>query len=132
MLISQDFNSETGDLANFLEHYKRAETMDNISAAKFLPQTRTVTPRDTKSVPSSRNVRKTVRNVVRKTPHFIALPMVKIKVTPLRSVTFSIKRLKIKTIQNMGKMITRRCSKNLTSWREKLPTKGPSIQSIKS
>ena len=35
MLISQGFNPETGDLKTFVEHYKQAETMDNISGAKF-------------------------------------------------------------------------------------------------
>ena len=96
----------------------------------FLPQTSKVTPRDTKSVPSSRNVRKTVRNVIRKTPHFIALSMVKIKVTPLGSVTSSRKGLKIKTILNMEKRNTRRSSKNLISWRQNLPNKSPSMKNI--
>ena len=68
-----------------------------------MPHTRKVTPRDTKIVPSSRNARKIVGNIVRKTPHFIALSMVKIKVTPLGSVTSSIKGLKIKTILKMKK-----------------------------
>ena len=71
----------------------------------FLPQTRTVTPRDTKTVPSSSNVRTTVRNIVRKTPHFIALSMMKIKATPLGSVASSRKGLKIKTILNMEKVL---------------------------
>ena len=35
MLISQGFNPETGDLETFVEHYKRAETTDNIAGAKF-------------------------------------------------------------------------------------------------
>ena len=64
-----------------------------------------MTPRDTKSVPSSRNGRKTVRNVVRKSPHSIALSMVKIKVTPLVSVTSSKKGLKIKEILDMKKRL---------------------------
>ena len=35
MLISQGFNPETGYLATFVEHCKRADTTDNISGAKF-------------------------------------------------------------------------------------------------
>ena len=70
-----------------------------------------MTPRDTKSVPSSSNVRTTVRNIVSKIPRFIALSMVKIRVTPLWSVTSLIKGLKINTIPNMEKSITRRISK---------------------
>ena len=31
MLISQGFNTETGDLATFVEHYERAETTYNIT-----------------------------------------------------------------------------------------------------
>ena len=35
MMISQVFNPETGDLSTFVEHYKRAETTDNIVMATF-------------------------------------------------------------------------------------------------
>ena len=35
MLISQGFNTETGDLETFVEHCERAETKDNIAGAKF-------------------------------------------------------------------------------------------------
>ena len=66
-----------------------------------------------------------VINVVRKTPHFISLSMVKIKVTPLGIVASSRKGLNIKTILNMEKIITRRSSKKLTSCRQNLATKGP-------
>ena len=55
-----------------------------------------MTPRERKIVPSSRNVRKTVRNVIRKTPHFIALFMVKTKATTLGSAKSSRQALKIK------------------------------------
>ena len=65
MLILQVFNPETGDLETFVEHCEPAKTTENIAGANFLPQTRTVTPRDIKIVPrSSRRVRTTVRNVV--------------------------------------------------------------------
>ena len=33
MMISQSFNTETGDLETFIEHWKRAETRDNIAMA---------------------------------------------------------------------------------------------------
>ena len=55
MLISQGFNPETGDLETFLELCERAETMHNIYRAKFDASERSVTPRDTKSTPSSKN-----------------------------------------------------------------------------
>ena len=35
MLISQDFNLETGYLETSVEHCERAETTDNIAGAKF-------------------------------------------------------------------------------------------------
>ena len=35
MLISQGFNSETGDLATFVENCKRADTTDNIDVTNF-------------------------------------------------------------------------------------------------
>ena len=93
-----------------------------------MSQTIKVTLRERKSVPSSRNVRKVARNVIRKTPHFIALSIVKIKVTPLGSVTSSRKGLKMKTKIKYRKRITRRSSKNLISCRHKLPTKSPSTK----
>ena len=76
--------------------------------AKFLTQTSKVTPRERKSVPSSRNVRKMIRNVIRKTPHSIALSMVKINVTPLGSENSSRQGLKIKITINMQLRIIRR------------------------
>ena len=51
----------------------------------LLPQTTTATPRERKRFPSSRNVRKKARNIIRNTPHFIVLSMVKTKATPLKS-----------------------------------------------
>ena len=35
MIIPQGFNTETGYLETFLEHYKQAETTDNINVHKF-------------------------------------------------------------------------------------------------
>ena len=35
MLILQGFNPDTGDLATFVEHCKRAMTTDNIAVARF-------------------------------------------------------------------------------------------------
>ena len=35
ILISQGFNPETGDLATFVEHCERSETMETISGDKF-------------------------------------------------------------------------------------------------
>ena len=87
ILILQGFNTETGYLVTFLEHCKRAETTDNISVAKFSASDKDSDTKRHKKNPRSRNVRKTVRNVVRKTPHFIALSVVKIKFTPLGIVT---------------------------------------------
>ena len=77
----------------------------------FMPQTSTVPPRERESVSSSRNVRKTVRNFIRKTPHFIALFVVKTKSTPLGSTKSSRQGLKVKKILNIQKIITRISSK---------------------
>ena len=60
-----------------------------------------------KSVPSRRNLRKTVRNFIRKTPNFIVLSVVKIRVTPLGSTKSSRKGLKIKIILSIQLRITR-------------------------
>ena len=35
MMISQGFNNKTGDLKTFVEHFKRAEKIDNIAITKF-------------------------------------------------------------------------------------------------
>ena len=35
MLISQGLNPETGDMATFVEHCKRADTTDKIAVAEF-------------------------------------------------------------------------------------------------
>ena len=35
IMISQGFNTETGYLATFVEHWERSKTTDNISLAKF-------------------------------------------------------------------------------------------------
>ena len=50
---------------------------------------------------SSRSARTTVRNVVRKTPHFTFLFMVKQMVTPQGSAKYSMKGLQIKTNLSM-------------------------------
>ena len=107
MLISQGFNPETGDMEIFIEHYKRTRPWTTSTWLSFMPQTITKTQRERKSVPNSSNGRKTVRNFIRKNPHFIALSMVKIKVTPLGSAKSSRQGLKIKTILNMQLSIKR-------------------------
>ena len=84
----------------------------------FLPQTRKVTPRERNIGPSLRNVSKTVRNIIRNNSHSIALSNVKTKVTPLGSAKYSRQGLKIKTILNMEKSITRKSSRNLISCRK--------------
>ena len=35
MMISQGFNTETGDIETFIEHCKRSETTNNIAMTKF-------------------------------------------------------------------------------------------------
>ena len=79
-----------------------------------MPQTRTVTPRDTKIVPSSRNVRKTVRNIVIKTPRYISLSTVKIKRHNYGECDVLNKRAKDKENNTNERNIARISSKNLT------------------
>ena len=77
MLNSQGFNPETGDLATSVEHCERAETSKTWLWPIFLPQTRALTPRETKRVPKrSRNARTTVKNVVIQNPRFVDISMV--------------------------------------------------------
>ena len=105
MLISQGFNPETIDLETFAEHWKQAETTENIAGAIFLPQTRTPTPRERKSALGSKNGTKMVRNIIRNNIRFIALSMVKTKATPLGSANSSNKGLK--TSLSIQQRITR-------------------------
>ena len=49
MLISQGFNPETANLETFLEHYKRAETTDDIAGAKFAASDEDSDPKKKKS-----------------------------------------------------------------------------------
>ena len=109
VLISQGFNPETVDIATFVEHRERSKTTDNIATAKFSASYEdSDTTENKKSVPrSSRSMRKTARNVVRKTPRFIILFAVKKIVTPIGSAKYSRQGLQIKTSLNMGGNITR-------------------------
>ena len=106
MLISKGFNPETGNLATFMEHCERAETMDNIAVDTFLASDKDSDTKRNKIVPSLRNARKTERNLIRKTPHFIALSMVKISGTPIGIAKSSRQELKIKIILNIQLSIT--------------------------
>ena len=85
MLISQGFNLETGYLATFVEHFERAETTDNISMDKFSAAYKESDTKRKKNRFRFKEREENGKNVIRKTPHFIALSMVKIKVTPLGS-----------------------------------------------
>ena len=127
MLISQGFNPETGYLETFVEHCKRDDTTKIIAVAKFSASDDDSDTKRHKKRSKFKEREETVRNAVRKTPHFIALSMVKIKVTPLGSVISSIKGLKTKAILNTEKRITIRSLKNLNFWRKNIPTKVPSI-----
>ena len=68
---------------------------------------RTATSRERKIAPSLKNRRKTIRNVIRNTPRFIALSVVKTKATPLGIAKFSRQRLRIKTILSIQLRVTR-------------------------
>ena len=71
MMISQVFNPEIGYLATFVEHFKLAETTDNISMVKFSASDEDSDTKKNKIVPRRlMNMRTTVKNVVR-TPHCI-------------------------------------------------------------
>ena len=105
MLILQGFSPETWDLATFVEHYKWADTTNNIAVYKFPASYEDSDTKRHKKRSKFKEREEMVRNVVRKNPHFIALSVVKIKVTPLGSVASSRKGLKIKTIINMEKLL---------------------------
>ena len=128
MLIPQSFNPETGDLETFVEHCERAETTDNITVAKSSTSDEDSDTKRKKKRSKFKEHKENSKKHRKKTPHFISLSVLKIKVTPLRSVTSSREGLNIKKIINMEKRITKRISKNLISCRQKLPTKGPSIK----
>ena len=111
MLISQGFNPETGDLATLAEHCERTETTDNIYVAKFSDSDEESDTKRKKNRSKFKGCEENGKNVIRKTPHFIALSMVKIIVTSIGSEKSSRKQLKIKTILSIQKSISRRVSK---------------------
>ena len=123
MRISQGFNPEILDLATFVEHWERDETTDNIAMAKFSASEK---DSDTKK---NKNRSKKTKNCEymgkkqHKTPHFIIASMVKTIVTPQGSAKSSMQGLHINTIRVWQKGFTRKSSRNLISWRKKLPTK---------
>ena len=107
MLIYQGFNPETGDLATFVEHCKRAETMYNISGAKFSSSDKDSDTKKRRSAPSSKNGMKMVRNVINKNLCFITLSMVKTKATLPGSANSSKQGLRIETRLSIHQSITR-------------------------
>ena len=62
ILTLQGFNPEIGNLATFVEHCKRDETMDTIALAKFSASDEDSDTKKNKRAPSSRNARKTVNS----------------------------------------------------------------------
>ena len=128
MLILQGFNPETVDMVTFVEHCERSETTDNIAVDNFSASDEDSATKRHKKRSNFKEREDNGKKRHKKTPHFISLSVLKIKVTPLRSVTSSREGLNIKKIINMEKRITKRISKNLISCRQKLPTKGPSIK----
>ena len=127
-MISQSFNTETGDLATFIEHCKRAETTDNINMAKFSASFEDSNNKKYIGVPRRlRNVRTAVGNVA-KNPHFIVASTEKKIVTPQGSAKYSIQGMQINTSLSMAIGIARIISNNLISCSQKLPIKNPSMK----
>ena len=110
-LISQGLNPETGYLATFVGHCKRSDTTDNIAVANFSASDEDSDTKRKKKRSKFKEREENSKNCYKKTPHFIALSMVKIKVTPLGSENSSRQGIKIKTILSIKKIITRRNSK---------------------
>ena len=97
MLILQGFNPETVYLVTFVEHCKRAKTTDNIAMAKVSASDEDSDTKKHKKIPiNSRAVKKTVRNVVRKTPQFIFLFVMKTIFTPQGSENSSKQGLQLR------------------------------------
>ena len=94
-----------------MEHCKRAETTENIAVAKFSDSDEESDTKKKKNCSKFKESEGNGKKRHKKTPQFIALSMVKIKVTPLGSANYSRKGLKIKTILGIQKRITRRSSK---------------------
>ena len=130
MLISQGFNPETGYLATFIEHCKRAETMDNIAVANFSASEE---DRDTKRHKKrSRKFKECEDNGKKhrlKNSSLYCSPHGENKSHTSRDCKVLKARDKDKENPKYGKMIKRRSLKNLISCRQKLPTKSPSMKS---
>ena len=83
ILILQFFDPETGDMATFVEHCEQAEITDNISMAKFSASDKNSDTKRHKKCSKFKEREDNKKNIVRNTPHFIALSMVKIQITPI-------------------------------------------------
>ena len=79
MLIYIGFIPETRDLATFVEHYKRSETTENITGAKFATSYKDGNTKRNKKRSKLKKGKKMVRNVIRNNLFFIAISMVKTK-----------------------------------------------------
>ena len=127
MLISQGFNSETGDLATFVENCKRADTTDNTDVTNFSASDKdSDTKRHTKRSKFKEREENGKKRHNKNSSLYCSLHGENKNHTS-RECKLIKARAKDKENPKYGKMITRRISKNLNFWREKLTTIGPSI-----
>ena len=96
MLISQGFNSETGDLETFVEHCIHAETTDNTAVAKFSTSDKDSDTKRKKKRSRFKEREENSKKLHKKTPHSIAISTAKTKVTPLGSEKSSRQGLNIR------------------------------------
>ena len=86
--------------------------MDSIAVASFSASDEEINTKRKKKRSKFKGREENGKKRHKKNPHFIALSMAKIKITPIGSEKYSRQGLKIKTILNIQKRITRKSSKN--------------------
>ena len=128
MLISQRLNPETGYLATFVEHCKRAKTTDNIAVAKFYASDEDNDTKRHKKRPNLKEREENGKIHRKKNPSLYCSLHGENKSHTSKECNVLKKRAKDKDNPKYGKSITRRSSNSLISSRQKLPTKGPSIK----
>ena len=132
MLISQGFKSETGDLETFVKHCERSETMYNITVTQFSASDKDSDTKRHKRRSKFKEREENSKKHRKKNSSLYYSIYSENKNHTSSECNVLDKKAKEKDNPKYGKMITKTGSKNLTSCREKLHTKGPLISSIKS
>ena len=128
MLILQGFNPETGDLVTFLEHCKRANTRDNIAMAKCSASDEdSDTKRHKKRSKNFKEHEENSKKHCKKNSSPYLYMHGENKSHTSRDCKVLKTRAKDKDNPECGKSIKIRSSKNLISFRQRLPTKSPSM-----